>query len=227
MRDYRYRFLGALYALFVLLWLVASEQFQSWIGRITNSRNESDIVVAAAGLIAVLLTSEASGFLIFNIVLAVVYRSPRYGIYASRLKRLEGVGDLVSMKWTGADLQSEWDKCSADVKFNYFWQRTSSGHVQWAARRHDAYLAHIGAMASMVLGSATGMIILGCQGFCLGTWHIAVLLLVVAAGLSFYSNGKTARADAERLLTFWTKMESLSPAERGEVGQVDSRLGLH
>ena len=227
MRDYRYRFLGALYALTVLLWLAASGQFWSRIGRLAGSGNQPGFVMAAVGLVVVLLTSEAAGFLIFNMMLAVMNLDPKQTIYSRRCAKVDGVSYLVSKTWENAPaLQAVWDTCSLDVRLNYFWQRAPNGHVQWVSRRHSAYLAHRGAITSMFLGSATGIAIIVFSHFCFSGWHGGVLLLLAFAGWAFYSNGKNARAEAEQLLTLWTKMLTLPNEERNQVREVARELGL-
>jgi len=219
MRDYRYRFLGALFALSVLLTFAASDQFRfNLVGLARQQTQTSDLILAVVGLAVVLLTSEGAGYAIFSVVLAFMnWRHRKSGGFYSKLwEGIESAKLLCSQKlW--AD-KGYW----LDIRLSYFIQHGPSNIVEFIARRHTAYLTNIGAIWTIVLGFALGAALLHFGGLgCFGLWHVVELLIVGIVIAALLYNAHHAKHELRQFVSLWIALAVAPQDSEDRKGVLD------
>lgn len=169
------------------------------------------VVAAVLGVAALVLTSEAVGYLISNVLflaLHLCYRQKqpktdrRCSLYSALLAdRRSNLVETVNNH-----LQSINADTTFDVKLNWLIRQDTGFKecMELVSRRRSTVIANWASILAICLGSAvTGLPIL-LSGKA-GLWHLAVLGLTILTLTTLFMNAKFARKDAAEMLKLWTK----------------------
>lgn len=218
MREIRFRFIGALFFIVLVLSLTLTKSGLGFFRTFPTQSDLYQVVISLVGLGILIFTSEASGYL-FN-TLFLYWWNVRGGFkltrggYSKEWNKLsyDMRHKIEEVYQHNSDNQQEeqhrrfderWKGYSADVFLSYFWQQAPSSLTEWVSRRYTVFFTSRAALLGIVVAIILSGIFISVFG--LG-WTIAntiVLVFSVAVIIALWFNGQCARTEGWQMVDLW------------------------
>lgn len=236
-RELRYGAAGIIFYLLLVLNLLATQYSRNLLQKLflpllttssqIDSANTYQVIIAIIGLGALIFTSNTIGYLFGSIYIFLWNNIPgRFhrgeGGYSAEWKKLSyDIKTLIIEKYKQASRQLEenpshdkferqWETYSADVFLSYFWQRAPRDIVDWAVRRHTAFLTGMSTIIGISLALLLSITLI--IGSNLG-WNFSNFIISTVGFLMIfiiYNNAQHARSEAWQIIDLWLA-HSLNP----------------
>jgi len=221
-REIRQNLSGTLFLLFFAINAAVTNKsidFLRALSTQTNAPNIYQVIVAIFGLVAILLTSHAVGY-IFNSAYLFWYAkiksrkkqggsfySVEWGFLSYDIKNLLSQKYNKTLSENEGDQHAKFDKqwldYEPDVFLSFFWQQAPEPLVSWVSRRHTAFFAGMTNYLSIICGILLSYGIIFYFDLGWSYIHIGVGLCSLYALFAMYSNAQHARKEARQLIDLW------------------------
>ncbi len=229
-RELRISLAGTLFYLFLALNLCLSKCGGTFIADLPRNADLDiyEVIIAIASVGALLLTSDAIGYLFSSIF--VFSWNIRGGYSREWEKRLSYNLKLDIIARYNAEANQEnvthskfnrqWLGYENDVFLSYFWQQSPQGIIDWVMRRHTSFFTGGSLLVSFIFGALVSIIMI-CSlrlGWTINNTILYFLFFVLAAIV--YSNSLLSKRSAWRMIDLWISTK-YNPSISAAIGKMN------
>ena len=221
-REMRFKFIGITFYIVLLANLLLTKDAQLFLEQCQSAELSPQVIIAALSFGAMLLTSDAIGYLfgtVFLFIWDVFFGGWSWfygdiGVDKRVLKAYRAARGKVS---ESDKLENELRTFVHDAFFSYFWHRAPKGLAAWASRRHLAFLINCSIIIAFCAAYGLSIAIVGASAL-LTAAHCVLHLVVFALIVMLVANFLFSLRDIKQLATLWFRggfNEKLGEALKG------------